>query len=121
MSVTPQELRDAAQQAAANAGANEVERRAAASRTYYAAFHRCALIARSKPVFVGGTHAETIRALTKSKDRQVRGIGWRLEQCRQRRVRADYYLDDDFTPNDAQLITAECKGIWASAESVLGT
>jgi uncharacterized protein (UPF0332 family) len=118
MSVTPQELRDGAQKAGANAGDCEVERRAAASRTYYAAFHRCRPIARAQGIFADtrGTHAPVIEALTKSRDRKLRSMGWLLEQCRHRRVKADYHLAHDFTVADAQLMEAECEKIWACAE-----
>ena len=122
MSVTPQQLRDGARKAGADAGESEVERRVAASRTYYAALHRCHPIARAQGIFadVPGTHAQVIEALTGSRDRQLKSIGWRLEQCRVKRVKADYHLADDFTLADAQLMASQCERIWASAESVDG-
>ena len=118
MSVTPQELRDGARKADAGAGDCEVERRAASSRTYYAALHRCHPIARAQGIFADtpGTHARVIEALTSSRDRRIKSIGWRLEQCREKRVKADYHLAADFTVADAQLMTAQCERIWASAE-----
>ena len=120
MSVTPQELRDGARKADADAGDCEVERRAASSRTYYAAMHRCHPIARAQGIFADtpGTHAQVIEALTSSRDRQLKSIGWRLEQCREKRVKADYHLADDFTVADAQLMAAQCEKIWVSAEGV---
>ena len=122
MAVTPQELRDGARTAASNAGDCEVELRAAASRTYYAAFHRCHLIALDGPIFtdIRGTHAQVIRALTDSSDRRIKSIGVRLEQCRQKRVKADYHLADAFTLADAEFMSAQCDRIWASAQNVGG-
>ena len=120
MTVTPQELRDAARKAGANAGDCEVERRAASSRTYYAALHRCHPIARAQGVFtdIRGTHAQVVKTLTESSDMGLKSIGFRLEQCRAKRVKADYHLADDFTVADAQLMAAQCEKIWASAEGV---
>ena len=65
-----------------------------------------------------GTHAQVIKALTSSRDRQFKSIGWRLEQCREKRVKADYHLADDFTVADAQLMAAQCEKIWATAGDV---
>ena len=122
MSVTPQQLRDGARKAGAGAGDSEVERRVAASRTYYAALHRCHPIARAQGIFadVPGTHARVIEALTGSRDRRLKSIGWRLEQCRGKRVKADYHRADDFTLADAQLMASQCERIWTSAEGVDG-
>ena len=119
MAVTPQALRDGAQQAALGAGDSEVERRSAASRAYYAAFHRCQPIAHAHPVFVDtGSHRRVVEAMTGSANKQIKSIGWRLEQCREKRVKADYHLADEFTPAEAQLVSAQCDNIWASADSL---
>ena len=119
MAVTAQALRDGAQQAALGAGDSEVERRSASSRAYYAAFHRCQPIARAHPVFVDtGSHKRVIEAMTKSANRQIQSIGWRLEQCRAKRVKADYHLADDFTLAETELVSAQCDKIWASANSL---
>lgn len=49
----------------------------------YAALHRCHPIARAQGIFadVSGTHARAIEALTGSRDRQLKSIGWRLTEA----------------------------------------
>ena len=92
MAVTPKQLREGAQKAELDGP--EVERRVAVSRTYYAAFHRCRAIAQRQGMFAdaGGTHAEVIEALTRSRKRKLQSIGYMLRQCRELRVKADYQI-----------------------------
>ena len=118
MAVTAQELRDGAKKAQERVGGSEVERRSAASRSYYAAFHRCVHIAIQRAIFtdVRGSHAQIIEARTRSRNTKIKSIGWRLEQCRETRVKADYHLALDFTEEDAQLMTEQCAKIWSSTK-----
>ena len=123
MAVTADQLREGVQRAEANTDNNEVERRVAASRSYYAAFHRCRPIAQAQVIFddVRGSHAQVIEALTRSRDKKIKGIGWRLEQCREKRVKADYVLAEGFTSGDAKMVSEQCEKIWATAEGIEGT
>ena len=50
----------------------------------------------------GGTHAEVIDSLTRSPQRKLKSIGYRLKQCRDLRVKADYRIEVDFTVQDAE-------------------
>jgi len=85
----------------------EVWRRSAISRAYYAAYHRCRCWERTIPLLgsnkgpEGGRHQELINRLKHPawecgdviRDRS-RASGAQLEVQRQRRVQADYALDD---------------------------
>ena len=118
MAVTPKQLREGAQKAELDGP--EVERRVAVSRTYYAAFHRCRAIAQRQGMFAdaGGTHAEVIEALTRSRKRKLQSIGYMLRQCRELRVKADYQIGDDLTIQDAEAAKDQCGRIWTAAEAL---
>ena len=118
MAVTPKQLREGAQKAELDGP--EVERRVAVSRTYYAAFHRCRAIAQRQGMFAdaGGTHAEVIEALTRSRKRKLQSIGYMLRQCRELRVKADYQIGDDLTIQDAEAAKDQCERIWTAAEAL---
>ena len=118
MAVTPTQLREGARQARVDG--SEVERRVAASRSYYAAYHRCRSIARREGMFAdaGGTHAEVIDSLTRSPQRKLKSIGYRLKQCRDLRVKADYRIEIDFTIQDAETARGQCENIWTAADAL---
>ena len=118
MAVTPEELRDGARRAQVDDP--ELERRVAASRTYYAAYHKCRPIAERQGLFAdaGGRHAEVIDALERSGEAKTRSIGYMLRQCRNVRVKADYHISDDFTLRDAETMREQCERIWTNAEAV---
>lgn len=116
--MTAEELREGALKA--EIGKCEVERRVTASRTYYAAFHKCRPMAQRQGLFADteGSHAQVIQALTRNRDSKLKSIGYRLRQCRDARARADYDINEDFTSDDAQTMRDECEGIWATAEQM---
>ena len=118
MAVTPAQLREGAQ--SARIDGSEVERRVAASRSYYAAWHRCRPIAESRGMFAdsGGSHAEVIEALTRSRETQLKSIGYRLKQCRDLRVKADYHIEIDFPVEDAEVTRNQCEKVWTTAEAL---
>ena len=89
MTVTPEQFREEAQKARIDEA--EAERRTAVSRSYYAAYHKCRPLAQQEGIFadVKGSHAKVIEALRRSRERKVKGIGYRLDQCRELRVKAD--------------------------------
>ena len=118
MAVTPTQLREGAQRAQIDG--SEVERRVAASRIYYAAYHRCRPIAESQGMFAdsGGSHAEVIEALTRSRETQLKSIGYRLKQCRDLRVKADYHIEIDFPVEDTEVARNQCEKVWTIAEAL---
>ena len=117
MAVTPEQLREAARRA--DIDRPEVERRFCASRTYYAAYHKCLPIAQRQGMFAdaGGRHAEVIETLTRSRESKLRSIGHMLKQCRNARVKADYRIAEDFTLSDAAMMRSQCERIWTTAET----
>ena len=118
MAVTSKQLREGAQKAQVDGP--EVERRVAVSRTYYAVFHRCRPIAQRQGVFAdaGGSHAEVIEALTRSRTRKLQSIGYMLKLCRELRVKADYRIEDDLTIQDAEAARSHSDRIWTAAEAL---
>lgn len=118
MAVTPSQLREGAQKAQVDG--SEVERRVAASRTYYAAYHRCRPIAESQGIFAdsGGSHAEVIEALTNGREAKLKSLGYRLKQCRDLRVKADYHIEIDFPVEEAEVVRRQCEEIWTTADAL---
>ena len=116
MTVTPAQLREEAQKARIDEA--EAERRTAVSRSYYAAYHKCRPLAQKEGIFadVKGSHAKVIEALRRSRERKVKGFGYRLDQCRELRVKADYHIDDDFMISEAKQAKDQCDRIWAAIE-----
>lgn len=120
MAVTPEGLLDAAQSIAN--GDREVDWRNATSRAYYAAYHRCRLAAQDARLSVaetGGMHAALIKALTAPlTSSSLKSLGYLLEQCRQRRVEADYRIDEKFPRDTADATLADSKRILKKAETL---
>ena len=112
MAVTAEQLREWA--TSADPEQSEVERRIVASRHYYATFHKCRPLARAEGLFpdAGGVHAEVIDALTRGRDRKLQSIGYKLEECRKARVKADYKIDQDFTEGESAAMRERCGAIW---------
>lgn len=119
MPVTPTELLDAAMELPIDA--REVDRRSAASRSYYAAYHTCHPLAAREGLFVdsGGSHAEVIDALTRSRTSRLKSIGYKLMQCRNLRVIADYKIGSTFSVEEAETARRECRQICAMANACL--
>lgn len=112
--VTPDELLDAA--AALAAGDREVDWRNATSRAYYAAFHRCRLVAAAEGIPEAGTqsaHASLIDGLTYHRNPPtLRGLGFMLKQCRTKRVVADYDIGAGFDRDVAHTVLADSRRIF---------
>ena len=120
MSVTPNALLEAAK--VLGRGETEVDRRNAASRAYYAAWHQCLPIGRS----VGlsdqpgqGVHQQLIGTLTGNRNLTLKSLGYMLRQCRDLRVEADYEIETDFPPEDARTALAQCEKILNKAAAFL--
>ena len=66
----------------------------------------------------GGSHAEVIEALARGRVTQLKSIGYRLKQCRDLRVKADYHIEIDFPAEDAEMVRNQCDKIWTTAEAL---
>lgn len=119
MPVTPNELLEAAK--AIGRGDAEVDWRNAASRAYYAAWHRCLPIGRSVGISAQprGMHQQLIDTLTESRDMTLKSLGYMLRQCRDFRVDADYWIEADFSFEDARIALTQSENILNKAEAYL--
>lgn len=104
MAVTPEdELAEARERLE---GDREIDFRHAARGAYYAALHALQNVVSELPAvlsFDGGSHEHVIANLKHSRDARVRSLGFMLQDCRGRRVDADYHTDKDFTRESAAL------------------
>ena len=120
MAVTPELLLDAAR--AIGKGAGEVDSRNAVSRAYYAAYHRCLAVAKDAHLPIAKSasgHVAIIEALTdRSAPTRFKSLGYRLNQCRQRHVVADYRINQDFSRDLAATVLADCAGILQTANTI---
>ena len=119
MPVTPDALFEAAR--AIGQGESEVDLRNATSRVYYAAFHRCRLLAENLPgpgAQYGGVHRRVIDTLTENKSRKLKSLGYMLDQCRKLRVEADYDIESVFRDQDAHNALAVGEKILKKADSI---
>lgn len=116
MAVTPEALLEAA--AEISAGVREVDWRNAASRGYYAAYHRCILLAYDGASAQPG-HRQLIDQLTDRKaSMQWKQIGYLLQQCKELRVRADYRTTINFERADAKIALDASRRIFHFADTV---
>ncbi len=120
MAVTPESLLDAAR--SIGKGTGEVDSRNAVSRAYYAAYHRCLAVAQDarRPIAEsGGVHVALIQALTDPlAPTRFKSLGYMLEQCRLRRVDADYRINQDFPRDIADTVLANCARILRKADDI---
>lgn len=118
MAVTPQGLLSAAE--TLGEGRTEPDWRNAASRAYYAAFHRCRLIAADLgPLIAASAHREVIDTLSSTlRPMSMRSLGIMLEQCRRHRVIADYELKTDFTRETAHTVLETSRAILIKADAI---
>ena len=120
MPVTPNALLDAAK--ALGRGESEVDRRNAASRAYYAAWHQCLPIGRSVGLSAQpdkGVHQQLIATLTGDRNPALKSLGYMLKQCRDLRVEADYEIETDFPPEDTRTALEQCEKILKKATALL--
>ena len=119
MPVTPKEILSVAEDL--GSGSTEVAWRSAASRAYYALFHRCVPIGASLGVNPDdpNVHGRLIAALTDSLVlNRVRSLGFMLRQCRSSRVMADYKIHDEYAKDDWDSALETCRRAIAKAESI---
>ncbi len=115
MAVTSKALLEAAVEI--SVGGREVDWRNAASRGYYAAYHRCILLAYGVRSAQPG-HRQLIDQLTDSKASvRWRQAGHLLQQCKRLRERADYRTMDDFEQSEAEMALGASRRIFEFADS----
>ena len=127
MAITPDELLSYAESLAG--APREVAVRAAASRAYYAAFHRCDPLAATLPDSGAGrrgVHQQVIARLAgfmgEPGERRdlIRKLGELLQQAKNLRTRADYYVDRDFTAMDARVTLSYAETIRRLVKMLVG-
>ena len=120
MAVTPEALLAAAD--VLGRGDAEADWRNATSRAYYAAYHRCRSVAQDARLSfpeTGSVHIGLIEALTHTLNPSpFRSLGYILDQCRGRRGKADYHIDEDFPKNLAETVLADCREILSRADKL---
>ena len=115
MAVTPEALLEAAEEI--SAGDREVDWRNAASRGYYAAYHRCILLVYGDASAEPG-HQQLIRQLVDPKA----ALAWRqaghvLRQIKTLRERADYRTTEHFEQAEAQTAIEASRRIFKYSDS----
>ena len=119
MAVTPEALLRAAE--VIRDGDDELAWRNAASRAYYAAYHRCLGVVGNMDGQAGGggVHRLLIDVLTAPRrPNAMRGLGVMLDNCRKYRVAADYDIDTDFDRESAQTTLSMCRDILRRADAL---
>ena len=83
---------------------SEINNRNAASRSYYAAYHKCVEIYNPNNDLIGegGLHEKLIKHLEGGCDKKEKELSYQMNQGRKLRVIADYKLDIDFTKSDRE-------------------
>lgn len=118
MAVAPSDMLDAAAEMAA--GSREVDWRNAASRAYYAAYHRCKVLAQDERIEVDANrsaHEALVRALgARDNSRPMRVISDVLDKCRMKRRDADYEIGKQFLKQAALTSVEDCREIIARAD-----
>ena len=120
MAVSPKQLLEAAQELAQ--GSREVDFRNAASRAYYAAYHRCRPIAQRNGLRSSGrgVHGDVIDALRTATKPTLKHLAQMLARCKALRAKADYNIAEDFRRSEAQTSTRQAQKILTIADQFEG-
>lgn len=118
MAVSPKQLLDAALELVE--GNREVDFRNAASRAYYAAYHRCRPIARNSGLRSShrGVHSDVIDALRTASKPRLKQLAQMLARCKALRAKADYTIDKEFRRPEAQTSTRQVQMIFTLADEI---
>ena len=118
MSIGPNDFYEAAKKL--GTGSEEVDFRNAASRSYYAAYHRCKALAKRGDFRVSGRgdHVDVTDALERSFKTSGKILARMLKKCRTLRRKADYKIDDTFTASEAQSCIDQVPKIFEITERV---
>ena len=121
MAVTPNDLLEAARELAN--GNREVDFRNAASRAYYAAYHRCKPVAKSFGLRTSarGVHSDVIDTLSRVTKPTPKQLARLLRKCRTIRSKADYRTDEDFKRSEVDFSIRQAEKIFAIAGQFEGT
>lgn len=121
MAVTSNDLLETARELAT--GTREVDFRNAASRAYYAAYHRCRPIAKGLGLRTSerGVHSDVIDALITATKPEPKQLARLLKQCRTLRAKADYKTDQFFRRSEAETCIRRVERIFAIADRVEST
>ena len=117
--MSPNEILEAAQEL--GKGEGEVDWRNAASRAYYAVYHRSIRIAEAMGFEVQGqaVHRSLYEALTDNRSpKSTKALGFMLEQSRRFRVRADSRIGDDFPISDCRTALEQAQRLMAKADTI---
>jgi uncharacterized protein (UPF0332 family) len=101
--------------------ATEVDFRNAASRAYYAAYHKSLILGDSIPEPEGdiyGVHARLIRKFLDHPEKTFREVGQQLKNGRSQRTRADYELKDKFKLSQAQMAIDHSRRVFSLIEKM---
>ena len=120
MAVSPKQLLDAALELAE--GSREVDFRNAASRAYYAAYHRCRPIAKRIGLRSShrGVHSDVIDALRTATKPSLKQLAQMLARCKGLRAKADYNIGKEFKRSEAQTSTRQVQKILTLADEIDG-
>ncbi len=120
MAVNPDALLTAAE--VIGRGHEELDWRNAASRAYYAAFHRSRFLIEEQglqPIQSHSAHLDVIEAL---KDRansgDLKSVGYMLDFCRKLRIVADYEIQAAFPKGDADTALEQARRVLAKAAAM---
>jgi hypothetical protein len=116
MSVTSLDLVERAEALVAVEAAPEIDWRLSTHLAYYAGFHAVRPHAEKFGVWLseeGGSHNQLIKALVDCTNLKLKAMGYLLRDCRTRRVKADYKLDQPFSRDDALIQIATIKKLFA--------
>ena len=118
MAVSPEQLLEAAEELAQ--GNREVDFRNAASRAYYAAYHRCRPIAQRNGLRSSkrGVHSDVIDALRTSSKPALKHLAQMLARGRGLRAKADYNIDEEFRSSEAQTSIRQAQRVFSVADQV---
>ena len=100
----------------------EVSRRMAASKAYYAVYHKCHAFSADMdaPDLEGiGIHRWLSETFVQfSGGGKYRQIGYMLAQCHSYRTKADYKIDEDFPLSERDDTLSQCRQIWDLADAL---
>lgn len=103
----------------------EVVLRNAVSRAYYSAYHAClSVVEVDKEKYKNmGDHAKLIRSMLDHRNEKIRSLGYILSTCKNKRVKADYHLEQSIlileTIQHVKEVTNICIGIKKRKSSML--
>ena len=105
MSIAPEELLSNAKILCE--GAQEFDWRCAASKAYYAAYHKCKIVGETLPESPYdsqpmGVHDTLIKKFSTQSDFKFKSIGFMLREAKRLRNKADYDIDDPFEQWEAK-------------------